>query len=365
MYPRDTNPLSTGDAAGLSEGWVPDGTDVPIPHHSWIPNVNLPRPVQLLAGGVFAVAATLFVAFATVHLGAGTVPSAVALATAGLTGTIAVDGGRREFRHVLFGETVDAARLTRGDAADGVAVAVAGPLTYYLSTTLGLGPVLASALVGLLAALIAGEQAAPAYCGSFVGMVSTAVLPTVAPVAAASLVAAAVFVASKRVFNGFGGKLGTTAFVGCAAVVLPSSYTYGAGSELSLVPATAALVAATVGAAAAFLLSVRFGHGAVVGSAAVGLTAGLLAPPALGSGLGGTVAAAAFAGSFVGMVSETRLPSVPLVAVAGATSGVVFVGVAPAVGGSGGKLGTVAFTACLLTWTVHTALDAPTLAGGH
>jgi hypothetical protein len=320
--------------------------------------VTLPRTLRLLVGCGFAAAATAFVALATFHLGSGIAPTAVAAATAGLTGAVAVDAGRREFRDAFLDETVDAVRLERGDVADALAVVVAGPVTYAVSVWLGQGPVVASALVGLLAALALGEQAAPAYCGTFVGMVSTAVLPTLVPVAAASVVAGLVFVASKRLFDGFGGKLGTTAFLGCAAVVVPSSYTYAAGGTLPLSASLAVVVAATAGAVAAFLLSVRFDYGAVVGSAVVGLVAGLLAPPTLGASLGGSVAAAAFAGSFVGMVSETRLPSVSLVATAGLASGVVFVGVMPFVGGSGGKLGTIAFAACLFTWAGATVTDA-------
>ncbi|WP_340098817.1 hypothetical protein [Salinibaculum salinum] len=321
----------------------------------------VPRPLQLLAGSLYAAAATLFVALAVFHLGNGRVPTAVAVGTAGLFGTVTVDAGRREFRDAFFSATVDTARLESGDAADALAVAVAGPLTFFISTTLGQGPVAASAFVGLIAALTVGEQAAPAYCGSFVGMVSTAVLPTLGPVALASLVAAGIYVLATRVFNGFGGKLGTTAFVGCTAVIVPSSYTYAPASALAAGPAVTAVVAATVGAVAAFLLSVCYDHGAVVGSAVVGLTAGLLAPPAFGPELGGVVATAAFAGSFVGMVSETRLPSLGLVAVAGLLSGLVYVGVSPIFGGSGGKLGTVAFTACLVTWAVDAALDDPRL----
>lgn len=325
--------------------------------------MHLPRAVQVGAGALYAAAATLFVALAVFSLGEDPAPAAVAVATAGFAGAVAIDAGRREFRAAFFGDTVERARLQRSDAADALAVAVAGPVTYYLSTALGLGPVVASALVGLLAALTVGDQAAPAYCGTFVGMVSTVVFPTLIPVAVASVVAAVIFVLAKRVFNGFGGKLGTTAFLGCGAVVLPSSYTYAAGSGLARTPAMAAILAATAGALAAFVLSVRLDHGAVVGSAVVGLVAGLLAPPALGTALGGTVAAAAFAGSFVGMVSEMRLPSLALVGVAGLVSGVVFVGVAPVFAGSGGKLGTIAFTACLVTWTLDAALDDPAWLG--
>jgi hypothetical protein len=79
----------------------------------------------------------------------------------------------------------------------------------------------------------------------------------------------------------------------------------------------------------------------------VGLVAGLVAPPLLAAG--GTVAPATFCASFVGMVSPGRLPDGRAVLLAGVVSGLVFVGTMPAFVGFGGKLGTIAFTACLLT----------------
>ena len=42
---------------------------------------------------------------------------------------------------------------------------------------LGLGAVLGSGLVGVVAAVILPELSAPIYCGSFCGMASTEVLP--------------------------------------------------------------------------------------------------------------------------------------------------------------------------------------------
>ncbi|MFC6754163.1 hypothetical protein ACFQEU_11925, partial [Halorubrum tibetense] len=88
-------------------------------------------------------------------------------------------------------------------------------------------------------------------------------------------------------------------------------------------------------------------HGPVVGSAIVGLLAGLVCPPLLAAG--DTVAAVAFCASFAGMATPERIPGTGAMIVAGAVSGLVFVGAAPYFVGFGGKLGTIAFTACLFT----------------
>jgi hypothetical protein len=63
--------------------------------------------------------------------------------------------------------------------------------------------------------------------------------------------------------------------------------------------------------------------------------------------VGSLLAAAVFCASFVGMASEERLPSGGRIALAGLVAGAVFVYTTPYVGGSGGKLGTIAFGSCL------------------
>lgn len=247
------------------------------------------------------------------------------------------------------------------DALPAAAVTVAAPATRWLAVDLGLGVVVGSALVGLLAGLLCPWLGAPAYCGSFVGMAAPAVLPGYAAVIAAGAVAGLVYVAAAGAFDGFGGKLGTTAFVGCGVVVLGTGAMPGDGAMPG--PTTAALLVAVAGAAAVatFALSVRLGYGPVVGSAAVGLAVGVAAPPLLPAG--GAVAAAAFCASFVGMVSPDRLPNESATLLAGLVSGGLFVATTPALVGLGGKLGTIAFTACLVTAGLLSAGRAVDAAG--
>ncbi|RLM97530.1 hypothetical protein [Haloarcula sp. Atlit-7R] len=243
--------------------------------------------------------------------------------------------------------------VTETDIVNLHAVAVAAPVTRWLAVEAGLGPVVASALVGLLAGLFVPTYGAPVYCGSFVGMVAPSVFVGRLAVAAAGLMAGVIFVAAKRVFDGFGGKLGTTAFVGCGTVALTTGTNPAEPAALPD-PVTAVALVAVAGVAAAltFVVSVRLDHGPVVGSAVVGLVVGLLAPALLP--VGGQVAAVAFCASFVGMVSPNRLPSERATFGAGLLAGGLYVGTMPYLAGFGGKLGTIAFVACLATYGVRT-----------
>ncbi|MFC7079801.1 hypothetical protein [Halorussus caseinilyticus] len=282
-------------------------------------------PVALLARALFAGSAST----ATVGLEGGLV----------LAGGVAVAAERDR----ALG-TPDAPELGRGEIIDALSVVAAAVLTYVLSVRFGLGPVVASALVGLAAGAFAAEIAVPAYCGSFVGMASPDLFPSVGYLAVAGLLAGLAFVAAERAFDGFGGKLGTLALFGCAATAVLTGADYAAASALAWTQAGLVVPVSVAGAVATAVLSVRLGLGAVVGSAVVGLVAGL---PALALGSGGTLAAAAFCASFVGMSSTDRLGGAGRVALAGAVCGLVFVTVAAAFSGAGGKLGTTAFVSCV------------------
>ncbi|QWC19491.1 hypothetical protein [Halorubrum sp. 2020YC2] len=292
------------------------------------------------AGAGMSVAAAVGLAFG---VGGGPDPltGAVALAVAavGLGYTAAT-----ETRDAL---RTDGFRVTRTDLGNAAAVAVGAPLTFLLSVRVGVGPVVASALVGLCAYLLTETYGAPAYCGSFVGMATPAAGADLGAVVAAGLVAGGVFVLAKRAFNGFGGKLGTTAFVGCLSVAAFGGLAPGTGSVPEPTVAAGLVAAAALAALVTVFLSVRLGHGPVVGSAVVGLVAGVVCPPLFAAG--DAVAAVAFCASFAGMATPERIPGPGAMLLAGGTAGVVFVGATPYFVGFGGKLGTIAFAACLVT----------------
>lgn len=264
-----------------------------------------------------------------------------------LAGTLVVTMERhRLWEFDTTGWAFDATGFDRTDAVDALAVAAAAVVTYGLSVHAGLGPVLASAFVGLFAGLALRRVAGAAYCGSFVGMASPAVFPSPEGVALAGLVAGLAFVATAESFNGFGGKYGTLALFGCLSAVFLTDVDYAAGSSLEWRLAPAIVAVAVVAAVVTVVLRTRGEMGSVVASAAVGVVAGVAFPPILPE-LGSTLAAVAFCASFVGMSSAERLKTTGQVAGAGVLCGLVFVVVAPALAGAGGKLGTTAFVSCL------------------
>ena len=292
------------------------------------------------AGGGMSVAAAAGLAG-----GAGGGPNLLAGAVVLAVGAVSLGATvARETRDAL---RTDGFGVTRTDLGNATAVAAAAPVTYALSVRVGVGAVVASALVGLCAHLLTETYGAPAYCGSFVGMATPAADAELGSVAAAGLVAAGVFVAAKRAFNGFGGKLGTTAFVGCLSVAAFGGLAPGTGSVPEPTVAAGLVVAAAVAALCTFLVSVRLDHGPVVGSAVVGLVAGVVCPPLFAAG--DAVAAVAFCASFAGMATPERIPGLGPMLLAGGVAGIVFVGATPYFVGFGGKLGTIAFTACLVT----------------
>ncbi|ELY83506.1 hypothetical protein [Natrinema altunense] len=257
-----------------------------------------------------------------------------------LAGTVVAATERRRLREF------EAVGFDRTDAVDALAVAAAAVGTYWLSVSVGLGPVLASAAVGLTVGLTIRHVDGAAYCGSFVGMASPALFPSLEWVALAGLLAGLAFVATAESFGGFGGKYGTIALFGCIATATLTDVDYAGGGSLAWRLAPVIVAVAVVAAVATIGLRTHGGLSSVVASAAVGVVAGVAFPPLLPE-LGATLATVAFCASFVGMSSGERLESTGHVAGAGLLCGVVFLAVSPALAGAGGKLGTTAFVSCL------------------
>jgi len=246
----------------------------------------------------------------------------------------------------LDGWATGSATPAAADAATVLAVGAGAPLTRILAVDLGFGVVVAAALVGLLADRLVPSYGPAVYCGAFVGMASPALFTGLTAVTAAGLLAGGVFVAADQVFEGFGGKLGTTAFVGCAAVALALGVEGGPGSAVSGATAVGYALAGAAAAGITYISSVRLEHGPVQASALVGLVGGLICPALLTAGEG--VAAVVFCASFAGMARPGRVPGVGAMAVAGALCGVLVAATSPVLVGFGGKLGTIAFAACLV-----------------
>jgi len=232
--------------------------------------------------------------------------------------------------------------FVKEDFLNFISVAAGAYAAYILSIDVGLTAVMASGLVGILATLIFPEYDTPIFCGSFVGMASSSLLPGYLYIGLAGVIAGGVYVIGKLVFKGFGGKLGTTAFIGCvlAAVITGQSFsseTVITGQELELL-----LVYSVLGAVGTFIISVRLDNSAVISSAAVGVL-GAAVLPAIYPEFGNTLAIMVYCASFAGMASLDRIKNELLMAAAGIICAIVFSFSSPYLGGAGGKLGTIAF----------------------
>lgn len=229
-----------------------------------------------------------------------------------------------------------------------LAVVIGGLTTFYLSIDIGLGAVIAAAVIGILAAMIAPKYSVPAYCGAFVGMSSNALFFSYAEVAMASTIAGIVYVITRDVFGGFGGKLGTIAFIGAST----AGFTLGRDFLFTPVADWTSnfyfLLVALIAAPITLHLNCNLKNGPVLASGAVGLLSGLILP-VLFPQLGGTLAIVATCASYTGMSNTKRCPKMWGMLVAGLFTGVLFVFAAPLLGGAGGKLGTIAFASIIAT----------------
>jgi hypothetical protein len=231
------------------------------------------------------------------------------------------------------------------DLAIFAAVVIGAVATFVISVELKQGAVVASALIGIIAALVAPKYAVPAYCGSFVGMVSASLASNYGFLMLAAVVAGGVFLMAKLVFNGFGGKLGTIAFSGCLAMIYLTGQSTVSANFILGTNALIILAAAIVGTVATYYISVRLNHGPVMASGIVGLIGGLVLPqlfPELGA-----LPALFFSASFAGMSGKVRFESEAAMVLVGAIVGAIFIFSMPYGGGAGGKLGTIAFASAM------------------
>lgn len=237
-----------------------------------------------------------------------------------------------------------------GSTADFAAVFIGSAVTFLISVEFGLGAVVASGLVGLLGAALIKSHATALFCGSFVGMSSSAVFAYFPWILLAGAIAALLFVLSSNVLNGFGGKLGTMAFFGAVTAALVGglelqSMEVPTGGDAAWIVGYSVLAALVT-----YSLSIYLGNGPVVASALVGIAAGLLLPAIHGTDVGPTLAVVAFCASFAGMSSSQRLPNALAAGTAGLFCGLVFLYASPYFHGAGGKLGTIAFGSTIAVW---------------
>ncbi len=316
-----------------------------------IERINLVRRGSLLVGFLALAAPTIVLVILAV-LGAATVLGSVLLGTILVVFTLAVARGIQFEGYaairVLDVDPVDLDRM----GAIAAAILVGTLATLALVIEGGITPVVAASITGIAVALVAPHLAVPAYCGAFVGMTSPIVFPTYWYGIAAAAVATLVYITALPVFHGVGGKLGTTAFVGTTVTIVLTRGEFLADPLPEWPEILLIVVLSAVGAICTYSLHTRLPPGPVLASGLVGIAGGMILPIMFGDP-GVTMAAAVFAASFAGMSDTTRVSSEWWMGIAGVAVGLTFVYTMPYLGGSGGKLGTIAFASCLAVYGVE------------
>nr|MBC7246105.1 hypothetical protein [Chloroflexota bacterium] len=223
-----------------------------------------------------------------------------------------------------------------------LAVVIGAVLSHWINVDLKQGLVIGSAVVGLAAAVLFPDYAAPAYTGSFVGMAGTTLLPAYGHIIFAGIVAGIFYILTLAVFGGFGGKLGAIAASGCVftAICLSTEFTHPAVPKWD-VGQWLVLYSIIAGVLTYYLNNMRK-QTPVMASSVVGLAAGILLP-AIHGDVGKTLAVMAICASFAGMSNTKRIPNLVAMAFVGLSAALVYMFANPFIGGTGGKLGTIAF----------------------
>jgi hypothetical protein len=256
--------------------------------------------------------------------------------------------------------------------ARNIVVALSVFSTYLLNNHANLGPIRASSMVGLMAAVTLPETLAlAAVCGSFAGMARATVIPTKTAAAVLGIMCAIVLnlFDKNRWLIGFGGRLGFISQCACTVQFLLHKYAFrGALAALLGTMATTAKVAELsvykntgVVALSHFpLLTVTTVAGAIfmrLWKQAVSPYSQRLASTAAAVSATGWLAASCFpmavagpifCGSFVAMAGQAILPDRRALLLASALAGVSQIAMTGLLlGGWGGRLGTAAFLGVL------------------
>ena len=234
----------------------------------------------------------------------------------------------------------------RQSALEVLSVLIGGLVSYTLAHDVGLGPVVAASLVGIIAHLVVPRLSAAVYAGAFVGMTSDLLLLTHTEVLLASLTSGIVYTLTRPLFPGVGGKLGTIALIGTTLISLSLQRIFLIAPLPDFQTSLEILIIALIATPLTFYLGAVHGNGPVLASGVVGMISGLVLHviyPEMGTNL----AVVAICASFAGMSSRERLPNLGMVMLVALFTSVVFIFSTPHLGGAGGKLGTIAFGSVL------------------
>lgn len=224
-------------------------------------------------------------------------------------------------------------------------------MTYNIAMYDAFSSVFASALVGLVGAVLVKKYELPIFCGSFVGMASASLFGAWGFVFAA-LMAGIVYVFSSRLFRGFGGRAGTIAFSGILISMLMNDLSSAPALSFTLLEGGYLILAGLGGALLTRLLHKTQKVSVVAASAITGLFLSLLFDYETFA-LSPYIVMVGYGASFVGMSDESLLPSYYWIGIGGALFGILYYLLSGVMNGSGGKLGMMAFITVIILYGIR------------
>ncbi|MBI9009066.1 MAG: hypothetical protein JEZ05_03465 [Tenericutes bacterium] len=246
----------------------------------------------------------------------------------------------------------DESKKIRFNDLDALFVIIAVFFTYSLSHFLGISVVLASSMTGLLGYFLVKKHQLAVYCGSFAGMVSVSLFGFL-EVSVLALVCAFIFILTKPLFKGYGGKLGTVAFL--SSLIVHSIFADDF-ITVSISFNTFLLILTTIlGVLITFYFKHFFKVSAVFASALPSFIFALIFICFIPEHYDYVVVY--FSASFIGMSSEKRLKNVYYVLLSGIVLGLIYDLFIEFFNGLGGKLGLMAMISVIITSGISMLLD--------
>ncbi|QWC00305.1 hypothetical protein KHQ88_01695 [Mycoplasmatota bacterium] len=244
----------------------------------------------------------------------------------------------------LYREERSKKLLYKLDYYDGILAAVGVLLTYLIAHQLDLSAVIASSFIGLLGFFLLKKYSVAIYCGSFAGMVSSFLFGYI-EVASIALICGILFMILKPIFNGVGGKLGTTAFM--STILMASIFQRDFLIVVNDLNIFRLILVSLLGTIIPFYVQHKFKQSPVFASALPSLIFALIMIYLVEDYLTCTVVF--FSASFIAMSSKKRLPNIYYLVIAALIHAFLFHVYFEHYNGLGGKLGLMALTSVIVT----------------
>lgn len=225
---------------------------------------------------------------------------------------------------------------------DFVFAALGVVITYELTLLFSVSTVITSTAVGILGYLLFKKYSMAIYCGSFAGMTSSLILNHYEIIVLAIL-CAFVYLFIKTILNGYGGRLGTIAFVSTTIVVILFNKTEILPSDTYNI--WLIIVFSILGVIIPYLIQRKLNQSSLISSAVPSLLIGLVSliyPSML------IYSGIFFTASFAGMSSKSIIPNLYSALSVGIILSIIFFAFFNFYNGFGGKMGLSALISVII-----------------